>query len=267
MASNAALIEDLKAQLDGALADLEFLNGQIVTANEELRILYTLGTDANTAVAFAKENLNAAIKRFKHEQQIVSEATLNIEKARAEEALARLALEEVIAKYSDALPYSIVPNGNGQTFAGTPFGNNPSGSPLGPVATGGSGANGAFLIKDWTHYLSNAFGAGIHPAYPGSVNELYPFNFLSHVDGNIVKNSYNLRGGCGGSGPLKAITGAVVAIRDDSFDVELNDGSRYTININPCTRLSANVDNYHLSLGDQAVVKGNLKSANYISGT
>lgn len=78
--------------------------------------------------------MNAANQRYKQEENIITEATLNLERARAEEALARLALEEVIAYYSDALPYSIVPNGNGRTDAGTPSGNNPSGSPLGPIA-------------------------------------------------------------------------------------------------------------------------------------
>lgn len=251
MADNGALIEDLKSQLDNANADLDFLRIQITSANEELRRLYAAGNDANTAVAHARENLDAALSRFKHEQKIVAEATFNIEKARAEEALARLALEEVIAKYSDALPYSIVPNGNGNTDPGTPYGNNAAGSALGPVSTDGTGSPGAFLVKDWTHYLSGAFGAGVNPAYPGSVTELYPFNFLSNVDGNKVSNMYNnLRGGCGGSGPLKAVTGQVVSIRNDSFDVQVNDGQRYTVSVSPCTRLSANVENYKLSLGD-----------------
>ena len=205
---------------------------QILIAKEELRVLYTKGNDANTVVAHARQNLDAAVARYKKEQIIVSEATLNIEKARAEEALARLALEELIAKYSDALPYAIVPNGNGKTFAGTPYGNNPSGSPLGPVDTSGNGAPGAFLIKDWTHYLSQAFGAGIHPAFPGSVNELFPFNFLSLVKGNDVRNTYGqLRGGCGGAGPIKAFSGKVRTIRDSNFDVELESGEKYTVAI------------------------------------
>ena len=115
---------------------------------------------------------------------------MNLERARAEEALARLALEELIAHYSDALPYSIVPNGNGETDAGTPYGNNPSGSALGPVNTNGNGAPGSFKITSWTHYLSQAFGAGVHPSYRGSVTELFPFNFLSEVDGHMVNNNY-----------------------------------------------------------------------------
>ena len=205
---------------------------QIVACEEALRQAYSIGNDANTAVAHAKQNLDAINARYQEEEKIISEATLNLERARAEEALARLALEEIIAHYSDALPYSIVPNGNGKTFAGTPYGNNPSGSPLGPVDTSGNGAPGAFLIKDWTHYLSQAFGAGIHPAFPGSVNELFPFNFLSLVKGNDVRNTYGqLRGGCGGAGPIKAFSGKVRTIRDSNFDVELESGEKYTVAI------------------------------------
>ena len=75
----------------------------------------------------------------------------------------------MIAHYSDALPYSIVPNGNGQTNAGTPLGNNPSGSPLGPLDQSGDGVTGSFVVANWTHYLSQAFGAGVHPAFPKTV--------------------------------------------------------------------------------------------------
>lgn len=153
---------------------------------------------------------------------------MNLERARAEEALARLALEELIAHYSDALPYSIVPNGNGQTNAGTPYGNNPSGSALGPVRTDGNGAPGSFKITSWTHYLSQAFGAGVQPAYRGSVTELFPFNFFSEVDGDMVNNNYESQGGsqggCGGNGPMRVATGQVVHVGEDSFKVRLENG-------------------------------------------
>jgi hypothetical protein len=89
----------------------------------------------------------------------------------------------MIAAYSDALPYSIVPHGNGNTNPGLPLGNNPSGSPFGPISNDGDGAPGSYKIEDWTHYLSMAFGAGVHPSFPGSVNELFPFNLYSKVRG------------------------------------------------------------------------------------
>lgn len=69
-----------------------------------------------------------------------------------------------------------------------PKGNNPSGSPLGPVNTDGYGAPGEYVISDWTHYLSMAYGAGVDPNFKGSVTKLYPFSFSSMVHGNKVKN-------------------------------------------------------------------------------
>ena len=118
-------------------------------------------------------------------------------------------MEETIAHYSDALPYSIVPNGNGEG-AGTPFGNNPSGSALGTVKRDGDGAPGEFKIANWTHYLSMAYGSGVNPAYKGSVNTLYPFNFHSIVKGHHVSNNYEREaenGVCGGNGPVRIASG------------------------------------------------------------
>ena len=125
---------------------------------------------------------------------------MHLERARAEEALARLAVDELIAKYTSALPYAIVPHGDG-SGAGTPHGNNPSGSALGPIKTNGDGAPGSFKVTSWDHYLSQAFGSGVHPSFIGSVTELYPFNFHSEVDGHMVTNKAHLRGqgeDCGG---------------------------------------------------------------------
>lgn len=167
---------------------------------------------------------------------------MNLERARAEEALARLALEEVIAHYSDALPYSIVPNGNGETAAGTPFGNNPSGSALGPVKKDGDGAPGKFKISNWTHYLSMAYGSGVNPAFKGSVTTLYPFNFHSTVDGHNVHNNYETsNGACGGNGPVRIASGTIVSIGEDNFTVKLENGEHYKIYLNPCTKMNANV--------------------------
>lgn len=81
-----------------------------------------------------------------------------------------------------------MPNGNGQTNAGTPAGNNPSGSPLGPIQNNGNGAAGVYQISSWTNYLSQAYGAGVNPAFAGSVTALYPFSFSSVVRGNNVYN-------------------------------------------------------------------------------
>ena len=86
----------------------------------------------------------------------------------------------------------------------------------------GDGAPGSFTIKSLTHYLSQAFGAGVHPSFRGSVTRLYPFNMLSQVEGHTIHNNYeSLNGGCGGNGPLRVATGRVISVGDNSFRVQL----------------------------------------------
>ena len=58
-------LENLKTQIAGAESDLQFLKAQIVKIEEELRQAYVRGNDANTLVAHAKENMNAANQRYK----------------------------------------------------------------------------------------------------------------------------------------------------------------------------------------------------------
>lgn len=167
--------------------------------------------------------------------------------------MARQGLEELIAKYTNALPYSIVPNGNGNG-AGTPAGNNAAGSALGPVRNDGNGAPGAFRVNNWTNYLSTAYGAGVSPAFLGSVNELFPFNFLSGVSGNqasntnVLNNYPGLRGRrCGAANVARnVVTGVVVEVRADGFDVRDQQGQVHNVAVAPCTQLNANVPNFKL---------------------
>lgn len=93
LAASQGPLEDLKAKLSQASEDLSFLRNQKVEGDGNLRIAYQRGNDSNNRVAFAKQNIDAIIKRFQDESKIVSDATLNLERARAEEALARLGLE------------------------------------------------------------------------------------------------------------------------------------------------------------------------------
>ena len=160
------------------------------------------------------------------------------------------------------------------TPAGTPYGNNPSGSPLGPVNTNTDGAPGSFVVSNWTHYLSQAFGAGVNPAYQGSVNRIYPFNFFSNVNGNTVSNNYNgLRAAssttsniCSGNGAVRSTTGQIIGVNENSFDLQLDDGSVMHINIAPCTQMNANQPNYTMSSGNVAIVKGIQNSSNSMNG-
>lgn len=261
IANSQGPLADLQAKLTQATEDWTYVRSQRTSAEENLRVLYQRGNDANNRVAYAKQNLDAILKRFQDESKILSDANLNLERARAEESLARLGLEELIAHYSNALPYAIVPNGNG-VGAGTPWGNNPSGSALGPVTATG-GVTGSFRVNSWTNYLSSAYGAGVNPAFPGSVTELFPFSFLSNVNGNIVING---NGGCGGSSAPSVTTGTVVAVRPDSFDVR-SDSGVYKINVAPCTAFNANRPDYVLEVGHVAVVKGTPVSPYVWNGT
>jgi len=136
----------VKGQVANLTEQLNFLKGQYSKIDITRRALYQTGNDINTQVGFAKQNLDAAANRYKTEIINLNIATQNLEKARAEEALARLAQEELIQVYSNALPYAIVPNGNSFTNAGTPLGNNPSGSALGPLQQNGNGSPGSYQI-------------------------------------------------------------------------------------------------------------------------
>ena len=84
IASTQGPLEDLKAKLAQANADLAFLRTQKTDVDATLRVKYQQGNDANNRVAFAKQNLDAIVKRFQDESKIVSDANLNLERARAE---------------------------------------------------------------------------------------------------------------------------------------------------------------------------------------
>lgn len=167
-----------------------------------------------------------------------------------------------------------MPNGNGEG-SGNPFGNNPSGSALGPINNNGDGAPGSFEVKDFTHYLSMAFGAGVSPSHPYSVTKLFPFNFLSKVEGNTITNG-NLRGDeqsgiesgvCGGYGPVRVATGEVISMEQDSFKVRLGTGEVLTIDVAPCTQMNANVANYSMQQGDEAIFKGVQRGINQMNAS
>lgn len=166
--------------------------------------------------------------------------------------MAKLALDEIIAQYSNALPYAIVPNGNGVN-PGTPYGNNPSGSALGAATKGSQ----AFEIGDWSHYLSSAFGQGINPRLDENINRLYPFNFQFQ--------GLRPTGTCGGSGSVRSITGRIQAIGASYIDVAADTGASYRVHVAPCSQLSANQEGYALQVGDQLIAKGYQNAGNNLS--
>lgn len=84
IASSLGPLEDLKAKLSQANEDLQYIRNQKIDVDTTLRTAYQRGNDANNRVAFAKQNIDAIIKRFQDESKVVSDATLNLERARAE---------------------------------------------------------------------------------------------------------------------------------------------------------------------------------------
>lgn len=118
--------------------------------------------------------------KFNTESGWLRDANNNLERARAEKELADQGVQEIISVSTSALPFAIVPNGNGQTPAGTPAGNNPSGSPLGPVADRNQVVPGSpVVVGDLGTYLSQAYGAGVDPTKPSTVTTLYPISGLT----------------------------------------------------------------------------------------
>ena len=78
-----------------------------------------------------------------------------------------MTLEEIISEFSDALPYSVIPNGNGLTNIGIPPGNNAIGSGLGPLLRSGRYFSEVGDSTDFGIFLSREFGTGVNLKYAG----------------------------------------------------------------------------------------------------
>ena len=46
--------------------------------------------------------------------------------------------------------------------------------------------------------------------------------------------------GCGGTGPIKSISGKIIKVREDSFDMKESGGNIFKISVESCTKMSAN---------------------------
>lgn len=118
-----------------------------------LRDAYNQGNLANEAVAKAKQNLDAATKRFFDEQKIIEEATQNIELARIEKEKADQAVEDHLQEGVDLLPFAAAPGEKGF-------------EPIG---------GGKYSIKSWKEYVEVAYGKGVNPLFIGDLESLYSF--------------------------------------------------------------------------------------------
>lgn len=84
IAASQGPLADLRAKLAQANDDLTFIRSQKLESDTALRTAYQRGNDNNNRVAFARQNLDAVVKRFQDESKVVSDATQNLERARAE---------------------------------------------------------------------------------------------------------------------------------------------------------------------------------------
>lgn len=139
---------------------------------------------------------------------------------------------------------------------GTPYGNNPSGSALGEATKGAQ----AFEVRNWTGYLSSAFGQGIHPRLDENINKLYTFNFPFQ---NGLRNTGS--SSCDGNGALRSINGRVQAVGSNYIDVSIDNGDRYRVGVAPCTQFAANQANFQLQVGDELIAKGFQSAGNNLS--
>ena len=145
-----------------------------------LRRQYYICNDKADKVRKAKQNLAAMVLKYNTEAGYLLDANANLELARAEKELADEAVEEIIRTSTDANVFSIIPNGLGETDAGKPAGNNPSGSPLGPVKERNQVEHGSKVaIGDLGSYLSQAYGAGVDPTKPSTVSYVYPLSVIT----------------------------------------------------------------------------------------
>lgn len=237
-----------------------------------MRRQYYICNDAADEVRKAKQNLQAINLKLQTETQWLEEANNNLERARAEKQLADIAVEEVIASSTSALPFSIVPNGNGQTNVGTPIGNNPSGSPLGPIRIRNEvDPSRQIIVGDISSYLSRAYGAGVDPSKPSTVSTVYPLSVATlqtlvaqgttgilNADPNYQYPSNGIYGfGCsGGNSDLTYGQGTIYSVQPGMIQVRDQVGGLVNLRVGGCSNLEATQSGHILGLQDTVYYRG-----------
>lgn len=257
IAAQQALIDSQKntiAGLQDSISklpnELNLLRAEHARVDGALNRQYYLCQATADEVRKAKQNAEAMRTRLSNDNRSLQVANQNLEAARAEKALADIAVEEIISVYTSALPFSIVPNGNGLTPAGTPAGNNPSGSPLGAV---GGPQSSQVTIGDLNSYLSSAYRAGVDPARPSTVTNLYPLSVttISSIAGDAAQNLYSFDCAAG------SVTGqgAVHSVQPGMIRVDTNSGM-VDLQIAGCTNLETTTKGQVLGTGDMVYYRG-----------
>ena len=93
--------------------DLAYLRNQLPVYQGVLNDAYYAANEAAESVRVAKQNLEAANKRYLDESNLVKETTHNIELARIEKNQADLAVENLLMEGANILPFAAAPNPEG----------------------------------------------------------------------------------------------------------------------------------------------------------
>lgn len=168
------------------------------------------------------------------------------------------------------MPFSITPNGLGATYAGTPAGNNPSGSPLGPVATSNSAYQyDSVMIGDLNTYLSSAYRAGVDPARSETVTSLYPLStttlstLVNQSNTGLVNRnpSYSVPSGnlynfqCNNPGTQVTGSGTIYSVQPGMIQVNTNNGLT-NLRLSGCSNLESIRQNQILGQNDNIYFRG-----------
>lgn len=88
---------------------MRLLRSQVFSFESKLRAAYDAGNAANSHAHQAKENLDAANQKFIDENNIIEEATHNIELARIEKSQADRAVTNYLMEGAEILPFAAAP--------------------------------------------------------------------------------------------------------------------------------------------------------------
>ena len=253
-----AIMEKNK-EIQEAVATLEYLNGELNPLQQALNAAYSEGSEANNAVNIAQQNLAAINERWRSDKIKLDNALKNLEKARAQKEVADLAMEQLLQERSEVLPYSVIPNGDGLTNPGSPVGNNPSGSPLGPYTSGGSGSLSTIVSS-----VTSSSSSGI-----STTTSQYPFSLYRQVQsisqyapylgssGSIIPGLYQGGNGLVYNGNFNCANnlshmyeGTIKSIGNNALQITSNSGDVMIGTINPCTSSYGPQPNYTPKVGD-----------------
>ena len=273
-------VDRLNESIKNFPTEIHVLQRELNRIMAALRRQYYICNDRAEVVRKAKQNLDAMVLKFNTESRYLLEANKNLEAARAEKELADIAVEEIIRSSTDANLFSIVPNGLGETDAGNPPGNNPSGSPLGPVKERNEVPPGAKVqIGDLRNYLSQSYGAGVDLARPSTVSYLYPLSVVTieaitgksevgifNPDGTFrssyPKEKVDEKGelpkfDCTNSNDLVQGEATVKSVQKGAIKIQLKNGDHMFLEISSCTKLESTKEHNVITTYDKVFFKGN----------